>query len=1000
MLNDFIFFRAPVRIVAAAVALWLPMAAFGQPVKDSLDRDYAEELPRILPRSATEMLETFSAVSGYRMELAASEPTVVDPIAIDFDSRGRIYAVEMRGYSEDDEQNLGRIRLLEDRDGDGRYEASTVFVDNLSWPTALLCYDGGVFVGVAPDIWFFRDNNGDGIADEKRIVFTGFARSNVQGLLNSFRWSIDNRVEAATSSSGAAVNAPGKPDTPPLAIRGRDFSFDPRTGALRAESGGAQHGICFDQWGNKFVCSNSSHLQQVMFEDRYVARNPYLAAPSPRLLIANDGGQAEVYRLSPVEPWRLVRTRLRVQKLVRGPVEGGGRAAGYFTSATGLTIYLGDAWKKQDHGMAIVGDVGSNIVHRKRLQRESNALQYIGRRIDQQSEFIASDNIWFRPVQFKNGPDGCLYVIDMAREVIEHPASLPPIIKKHLDLTSGRDRGRIYRITPQGEVRSPSVALHRASITDLVAMLEHPNGWHRTTAARLIYSQRKPQAVPALRSLVANSKRPEARILALYALRSLDALAQDTVVIAMDDDEPQVRRHAIRVSESLLNRAPELRAKLVSMTNDKDIRVRYQLAFTLGELQPTVKTTPLLQLIKQDGDQRWMAIAIQSSLGKGAGLIVEEVVRHQEFAQTKTAGAWLARLSAQIGKQQRPEDIAAVLKILGNPQITKSVSSRLITGLGARPNSALAKQLAAVTGGSAAEVTRMLIQGAVKKLQNEKLEVSQRAAAVRSLTLGEFSALQSVFMDLLEPAQPVPLQEAALQTLARFTDDGVAELLLNRWATFSPKLRNRTGDILASRDSWAKQLVQAIVKKEIAAADVGAARLRVLADHPDRQVAEQIAGLMKTTTNADRRKVVQTYTPALMSDGDPEKGLAVFKKNCASCHQVLGIGHAIGPNLAAMRNRGAESILVNVMDPNREVNPEFLNYNLRLQDGRVLSGMIASESANSLELKRADNVTDTVLRIDIEALKSTGLSLMPEGLEKEITVGQMADLLAFLLSDL
>ncbi|MFP6573733.1 MAG: PVC-type heme-binding CxxCH protein, partial [Pirellulaceae bacterium] len=792
MLNDLIFFCAPARFVAVAVALWIPMAAFGQPVNDSLDRDYAKELPRIPPRSATEMLKTFSAVAGYRMELVASEPTVVDPIAIDFDARGRIYAVEMRGYSEDDEQNLGRIRLLEDRDGDGRYEASTVFADNLSWPTALLCYEGGVFVGVAPDIWFFRDNDGDGRADEKRIVFTGFARSNVQGLLNSFRWSIDNRVEAATSSSGAAANAPGNPDTPPLALRGRDFSFDPRTGELRAESGGAQHGICFDQWGNKFVCSNSSHLQQVMFEDRYVARNPYLAAPSPRLLIANDGGQAEVYRLSPVEPWRLVRTRLRVQKLVRGPVEGGGRAAGYFTSATGLTIYLGDAWKKQDHGMAIVGDVGSNIVHRKRLQRESDALQYVGRRIDQQSEFIASDNIWFRPVQFKNGPDGCLYVVDMAREVIEHPASLPPIIKKHLDLTSGRDRGRIYRIAPQAEVRSPTVALHRAAITDLVAMLEHPNGWHRTTAARLIYSQRKPQAVPALRSLVANSKRPEARILALYALRSLDALAQDTVVIAMDDDEPQVRRHAIRVSESLLNRAPELRAKLVSMTNDKDIRVRYQLAFTLGELQPTVKTTPLFQLIKQDGDQRWMAIAIQSALGKGAGLILEEVVRHQEFAQTKTAGAWLARLSAQIGKQQRPEDIAAVLKILGNPQVTKSVSSRLITGLGARPNSALAKQLAAVTGGSAAEVTRMLIQEAVKKLQNEKLEVSQRAAAVRSLTLGEFAALQSVFMDLLEPAQPVPLQEAALQTLARFTDDGVAELLLNRWATFSPKLRNRT----------------------------------------------------------------------------------------------------------------------------------------------------------------------------------------------------------------
>ncbi len=204
--------------------------------------------------------------------------------------------------------------------------------------------------------------------------------------------------------------------------------------------------MCFDDWGRKFVSSNSDHIQQVMYEDHQHREKRVLPRASARISIAADGPQAEVFRTSPVEPWRIVRTRLRVAGKVAGPVEGGGRAAGYFTGATGVTIYRGDAWPEQWKGVAIIGDVGSNLVHRKRL--EANGLEFIARRIDKESEFITSSDIWFRPAQFANAPDGSLHVIDVCREVIEHPKSLPPEIKQHLDLTSGRDRGRIYRVVP------------------------------------------------------------------------------------------------------------------------------------------------------------------------------------------------------------------------------------------------------------------------------------------------------------------------------------------------------------------------------------------------------------------------------------------------------------------------------------------------------------------------------------------------------------------------
>jgi putative membrane-bound dehydrogenase-like protein len=465
--------------------------------------DFASELPRIAPREPAEALATFQVVEGFRIEQVAAEPLVASPVAMAFDADGRLYVVEMRDYSEQDKERLGRVRLLEDSDGDGRFDKATIFADDLSWPTAVTCWDGGVFVGAAPVIHYLKDNDGDGKADERRVVYSGFSRTNVQGLLNSFQWTLDNRIHGSASSNGGLVTRPDVADFKAVSVSGRDFSFDPRTLALRSESGGAQHGMTFDDWGRKFVCSNSDHIQMVMFEDRYLARNPAASAPSSRTSIAADGPQAEVFRTSPIEPWRIVRTRLRVTGKAPGPIEGGGRAGGYFTGATGTTIYRGDAWPAEFAGQSFTGDVGSNIVHRKIL--EPDGVGFVARRADKGREFVASSDNWFRPAQFANGPDGALYVIDVYREVIEHPASLPPEIKKHLDLTSGRDRGRIYRIVPNDFRARPPARLSKMSTEELIAQLESRNGWTRDTASRLVYERQDRAAIGPLERLAAES---------------------------------------------------------------------------------------------------------------------------------------------------------------------------------------------------------------------------------------------------------------------------------------------------------------------------------------------------------------------------------------------------------------------------------------------------------------------------------------------------------------
>jgi putative heme-binding domain-containing protein len=220
--------------------------------------------------------------------------------------------------------------------------------------------------------------------------------------------------------------------------------------------------------------------------------------------------------------------------------------------------------------------------------------------------------------------------------------------------------------------------------------------------------------------------------------------------------------------------------------------------------------------------------------------------------------------------------------------------------------------------------------------------------------------------------------------------------VLARFAGFSPRLKSQATDVLLSRPNWTLALLAALENGQLSAGDLDPVRLKLLAEHRDMAIRARAAKLLAGTQLSKRADVVAAYRGALEMKGDAERGKQLFAKTCAACHKVQGVGQDIGPNLAAMKARGAEAILLNVLDPNREVNPQYLNYALLTTDGRQLTGLISAETATSVTLKRADNATDTVLRIDIEQLKSSGMSLMPEGLEKQIDPAAMADLLEFL----
>lgn len=994
---------------------WLPLLGIGMGAavvpnlsplnaQEPGQANLSAELPRIPPKEPAEAMRAIEIKPGYRLELAAAEPEVRDPVAIAFDEDARMFVVEMCDYSEQDQDFLGTIHRLEDRDQDGRYETSVLFADKLSWPTGAICYDGGIFVAAAPDIWYLKDTDGDGKSDVRRKVFSGFGRQNVQGLLNSFCWGIDNRIYCQVSSSGAAITRPDRPDLPPVNANGRDFSFDPITLDIRLESGGGQHGMSFDDWGRRFVCHNSDHLQMFVYADRYSNLCKSYPLPPSRQSIASDGPQANVYRISPVEPWRIVRTRMRVTNQTPGVIEGGGRASGYFTSATGITIYRGDAFPDDMAGVAIVGDVGSNIVHRKKLVDSGSSM--IGHRIDPESEFLAATDTWFRPVQFANAPDGTLYVADLYREVIEHPKSLPEEIKKHLDLTSGRDRGRIYRIAPADYKHNAAPKLSKLSPVQWVKSLESSNGWSRDTASRLLFEhlslratdRERKELIADLEQLFKQSPRAQTRVHALGLLARLSD-TRNSHIAGLSDVHPRVREWAILWLEDRFDSDERIQTLLPKLAKDSDPRVRLQLALSViaSKLPTTMKSELAYQILKNSGSDPWIAAACFNAIGSQATEILIEQLASPSGTVDLTSSNPLARLAGKLASPDQLQSLDKTLSALSKSGIAiEPLVAEVLHAIHERGLAESKREELFVVLPFLSSMRLSLIEKSRLDFSQSDLPIAERREAIRRLMWQPRDNDVPSLAGLIHQREPQEIQIAAATALRQFTSSTVPVELLKSWSMMSPKLRSITSDILFSRAAWVEELIAQAENGQFNLADLDIIRQNGLRN--DRKWKDRVEKLFASSSFGSRGEVFETYRAALNLSGDKQKGKQVFAQSCAACHKLEGVGYELAPSLASFQFRGSEAFLQNIIEPNREVNPQYVSYTIVTADERVLSGMIQSESAASVTLVRGENQTDTIERSDIAEMKSSKLSLMPEGLEKQIDVQSMADLLAYLMS--
>ena len=814
-------------------------------------------------------------------------------------------------------------------------------------------------------------------------------------MLNSFQWRYDNRFHVSTNLAGGNVRRADNPDARPVSVRGQGFIFDPQAGDFELTSGGGQHGMSLDDWGRTFVCDNSNPIHLLMYDGRYLARNPFVQAPAAAVNIAPEGKFTKLNRISPNEPWRVLRTRLRTEGVVPGSNEGG-QPSGFFTGATGVTVYRGDAWPAEYRGNVFVGEVANNLIYRARL--EPKGLGLVAQRADPDIEFLASTDTWFRPVQFANGPDGCLYVIDMYRELIEGADFLPPQILKHLDVASGVERGRIYRIVTDRFKRPKPPQLSKATTAELVALLEHTNGWHRDTASRLLYQRQDRTAIAPLKKLATESKSALGRLHALYALDGMKALEPALVAKTLSDPEPHLREQALRLAERF-GANPEIRNRLAKMTDDVDAQVRYQLAFSLGSISGEMSGQMLVRLALRDSADSWVRLAILTSAVDRAGELFQALLAEKDYRSAMHGHTLLIALAMQIGASNRAIDVAAVVKALDElPEGEKSLAQEIVRGLVSKLSATARAKLTGADGGKAGAILALMLADARKIAADEKQPPAERAAAVRTLGLAPFADVRVVFVDALKLRQPGPVQSAALETLTRFDSPAVPTLILESWTGFSPSLRATAAETLFARPAWVAAFLDAVEQGKIKPADVDPARIDLLQASADERLRQRAKKLFAGSKLSKRQDVVAAYQKALELKGDAAKGKLVFKNVCSACHRLEDVGEAIGADLKAIRDQGTEAIMLNILDPNREVKPQYLSYVVTLDSGRTVTGMITAETANSLTIRRPDGVGENFLRAKIDDLRSTGLSFMPEGLEKQVDHQAMADLLAYLNS--
>lgn len=991
--------RAPFALVVAALII-SGEAAFAR----APDAGDAPKPPSVdSPLSPASAQASFVLEPGLRIELVAAEPVIDSPVAIAFDERGRMFVAENCGYPNgppDGAPPMGRIALLKDADGDGNFETRTTFAEGLTFPNGVLPWKGGLIVTCAPDILYLKDTDNDGRADQRTVWLTGFStKGSTQLRVSHPTLGLDGWIYVTSGLTGGEVTCPSHPERPPLKFGRTDFRFRPDLSAYETCDGGGQFGLTFDDFGHRFICYNRVQVQHVVLPSKYLRRNPRLAF-------------SETVQDCPID-------------LAPEPLKGHGRAAnlfpisanvttadshaGTFTAACSVLVWRGSSLPPRYQGGVFSCDPTGNLVHFDKLV--ARGATYEAQRATPGVEFLASRDNWCRPVFLAGGPDGALYICDMYRKTIEHPDYLPVEVRKRTDFESGRGMGRIWRVVD--DQLTPD-ELKRCR--EEGSSLESANGWRRDLAVRRLFETSNGEdrarlqegASTVLQLLSEPAKFAEAptrltpaALVGIFAFATQLGLPDDVLIACLKHPVAAIREQALIVAESRFSKSLDVSRAALSMSGDVDPRVRFQWALSVGGYSDARAVPALAALALRDASDRWLRAAVLSSIAGREETFLSELLLlppslndgapelYREFGRllgaSQPSEKW-APLARQI--------LAAKPRFPGGAALLAGFATALKSRDASWTGSSVLSGMLGPDNAELKELVELARQIAVDRDRDQRL----RMIAITILAHADASVTTDVLFSLVSEVESTDVQSAAIRALAGMMDDRIAAKLLSaeRFPEYAPALREEVLSAMLSGPQHLPGLLAAVESGVVPAGAIDTLRRKQLTEYQNTAIRDRARRAFGVGAQTDRGRVYDEYKGLLALAPNSENGRAVFKKHCANCHRLDREGYAVGPDLFGIRNQPKEAILLHILIPEQEITQGFLAYVAETKDGRVLTGLLASETPTSVTLKQPLGKEETILRADLERLVSSKLSLMPQEFEKSVSKQELADLISYL----
>ncbi|MEM7477446.1 MAG: PVC-type heme-binding CxxCH protein, partial [Planctomycetota bacterium] len=922
-------------------------------------------------------------------------------------------------------QQLDLAILLLDSDADGVMDSFKLWADDIPTCYGIVPARGGIIVACAPHILFLADRDCDGLPEIRETLFTGFRTRVLERSINNPRWGTDNWIYFAAGGEGGTISGP-KLDGE-VRLPHSDFRIRSDGSAIEQVHGRAgTFGMTVNAMGDRFPGTGGIPAMYALpLPMRYLVRNPHVATPGTNQYAVNYN---QGFRISEPHPWRVQRRQDPAWIKFYGDRETN---SNYFSGGCSNEVYEDAMFPESFHGNVFYCEPSLNLIHRCVLQSDEGG--YRGERAPehQDSEFLASRDQWFRPMNLRSGPNGGMYIVDMYREIIEDYSAIPRFLQQQYGLERGREHGRIWRLSyeDQGGTDNSSLLPVFAKLSEraLVKELESPTRWRRRTSRRLLIERGTIAAAELKSTLQEDDISPRACVEVLYALEGLGALTPGDLVDAFRRISPLVRVHALRLSENWLGEEGHafLRDAVYKCQEDGDARVLIQLAMTLGEDSNLQAMNVLCNLGLGHSQTRWVNEAILSSSESRALSLLQMLTTRVSQRSTKQEAMLrlLEGLSQTIAAKADEQEISQLIVLLTNAEagIRECCFGALGNGLGAQRELKLEPvawialresitkvgesglranllKLATRTTGFQEELKPVFKQ-AIENAINVKAGMATRLAAIKILEFAPAEYWRQ--SNLLSSQHPVSIQAASVQAIASSGEPENIELLVQAWEKSSPQLRKTIVAALLGHEAGCRRMLEKISDGQIRMEALSQEAKTQLLEHPNASVAELAKQvIVMRRAGSETKSRIDAYLKGMNGEADFDSGQKVYESQCAKCHSLERDNKRVAPFLGTILNKPDASVLVDILDPSQKIDPEYQNYIVLTKDGRTLSGLLTSESATSIVLSKDREKREVLLRRDIEAMKASETSFMPSGLGDQIDPSAMRDLLRFLRANL